>query len=162
MSTGPYNGDMNAYIRGVFQALAGQGQTLAPQNLQRTTVNGLPATYGTARVNSGNSQVDVTVFAYEFSNSQAFHFLAIAPAGRSGVFNPMFQSMRRISQSEANAVVPRVIDVVTVRSGDTVQSLANRMAYENGKIERFRVLNALSSTDGIRAGQKVKLVVRGR
>lgn len=162
MSTASYNGNLETYVRNVFQGLAGQGQTLAPQNLQRTTTNGLPTTYGTARVNNGNSQVDVVVYAYEFSNNQAFHFLTIAPAGRSGVFDPMFQSMRRISQSEAANVVPRVIDVVTVRSGDTVQSLANRMAYDTGKVERFRVLNSISSSDILRAGQKVKVVVRAR
>lgn len=160
LSTGPYNGNLESYVRSVFQALGGQ-QNLAPAALQRTTVNGLPAVYGTARVNSGNGQVDVVVFAYEFSNSQAFHFATISQAGQSDVFTPMFNSMRRISQAEANRVVPRRIDVVTVRSGDTVSELASRMAYDRAREERFRVLNGLGSSDGLQAGQKVKIVVRG-
>lgn len=160
LTTGQYDGNLGNYIRGVFQALGGQ-QALAPSSLQQTTVNGIPAAYGTARVNSGNGQVDVVVFAYEFSNNQAFHFVTISQAGRSGVFTPMFNSMRRISQAEANQVVPRRIDVVTVRSGDTISSLASRMAFDNAKEQRFRVLNGLGSGDALRAGQKVKIVVRG-
>ena len=79
----------------------------------------------------------------------------------SGTFNSMFNSLRRISTSEAAAIIPRKIDVVTVGRGDTVQSLANRMAYDNGKVERFRVLNALGANDTLTPGQKVKIVVRG-
>ncbi|MXO90061.1 M48 family metalloprotease [Pontixanthobacter aquaemixtae] len=162
MSMGPYNGNLDSYVRSVFTALGGEQQQLAPTSVQRTTTNGLPTAFGSARVNNGNSQVDIVVYAYEFSNNQAFHFATISPAGRSSTFDPMFRSMRRISQSEANAIVPRVIDVVTVRRGDTIQSLSNRMAYDTGKVERFRVLNALGTNDQLQAGQKVKLVVRGR
>ncbi len=156
----PYSGNLNNYINSVFAQLSGEGQPqVQPAQIQRTTVNGIPAAYGTARANTGNGSVDVTVFAYEFSNSQAFHFVTITQAGQAGVFNPMYQSMRRISASEAAAVKPRRIDVVTVKSGDTIQGLANRMAYDNGKLERFLVLNSLNQNSVLQPGQKVKLVV---
>lgn len=161
LSTAPYDGNLSNYVHRVFRALGGNRQALAPAALQRTIVNGLPAAYGTARVNSGNGPVDVVVFAYEFPDGQAYHFATLSQAGRSGVFTPMFNSMRRISQAEANRVVPRRIDVVTVRSGDTVSSLANRMAYDTAREQRFRVLNGLGSRDTLRAGQKVKIVMRG-
>jgi len=70
--------------------------------------------------------------------------------------------MRRISAAEAGNVVARRLDVVTVQRGDTVQSLAARMAYDDAKEDRFRVLNALGANDTLAAGQKVKLVVRAR
>ncbi len=161
LTTGPYNGNLESYVTQVFAGIS-QQQRIAPQSLQRTTVNGLPAAYGTARVNSGNGQVDVVVFAYEFSNNQAFHFVAISQAGRSGVFSPMFNSMRRISDSEAAGVIPRVVDVVTVGRNDTVQSLAARMAYTDAQEQRFRVLNGLTSGQTVTQGQKVKIVIRGR
>lgn len=161
MTLAQYGGNLETYVRQQFSALGGENQTLAPSSLQRTTVNGIPAAYGTARVNNGSSQVDVVVFAYEFSNNRAYHFTAITPAGSSNVFSSMFNSMRRVSDSEAGGVIPRRIDVVTVKSGDTIQSLANRMAYDSAKVERFRVLNALGSNDVLRTGQKVKIVVRG-
>jgi len=68
--------------------------------------------------------------------------------------------MRRISASEASAVTPRRVQVVTVKSGDTVASLAARMAYADQKEARFRVLNGLTSGQALQAGQKVKLVIR--
>ena len=134
---------------------------LAPQTLQRTTINGLPAVYGAARVNTGQQNVDVTVMAYEFSNSQAYHFAAITPAGRGSTFNAMFNSMRRLSANEAAQVVPRRIDVVTAGRNDTVQSLAGRMAYGNAQVERFRVLNGLAANAEVVPGEKYKIVVRG-
>lgn len=161
-STAPYNGDIAAYISGVFSRLGGQNAQLRPSGIQRTTVNGIPAAYGTARVNSSQGQVDVVVFAYQFAPDRAYHFLAIAPAGRAGVFTPMFNSLRRISANEAANIVPRKIDVVTVRSGDTVQSLAARMAYSDAQIDRFRVLNGLNAGERVTPGQLVKIVVRGR
>ena len=160
LTLAPYNGNMDTYIRSVFTALGGQQQQLAPSSIQRTTVNGIPAAYGQARVNNGGSQVDVVVFAYEFARNQAYHFTAITQANGAGVFTPMFNSMRRISASEAAQVVPRRIQVVTVRSGDTVASLARRMAYTNAQETRFRVLNGLASGDTLRAGQKVKIVIK--
>ena len=159
-SSAAYNGNLDSYIRSIFNSLGGQNQTQIPiSQIERTTVNGIPAAYGTARVNSGNSQIDVVVFAYEFSNGQAYHFTTISPAGQSGTFDPMFRSVRRISTSEAAAIKPRRIDIVTVRSGDTVRSLAGRMAYGDYQLERFLVLNGLTANASLSAGQKVKIVV---
>jgi predicted Zn-dependent protease len=157
-STAPYSGDMNAYIASVFRAVAGN-TAISPGTIQRTTVNGIPAYYSTARVNSQSGQVDVTVFAYEFSRSQAFHFVTLTQAGRGSVFNSMFNSVRRLSTAEAAAIRPRRVDVVTVSRGDTVASLARRMAYSNYQTERFQVLNRLNASSRVTPGQKVKIVV---
>jgi predicted Zn-dependent protease len=157
-STGPYDGDMNTYVSAVFKGVAGNA-SISPSSLQRTTVNGIPAYYSTARVNSQSGQVDVTVFAYEFSRGQAFHFVTLTKAGGSGVFNTMFNSVRRLTASDAAAIKPRRVDVVTVGRGDTVASLARRMAYSNYQAERFQVLNRLTATSRLTPGQKVKLVV---
>ncbi|MEL7217302.1 MAG: M48 family metalloprotease, partial [Pseudomonadota bacterium] len=145
LTLAPYAGDLDSYVRQQFTALGGENSTLAPSSIQRTTVNGISAAYGSARVNNNGNQVDVIVFAYEFANDRAYHFTAITPAGGGNTFSSMFRSMRRISTTEANAVVPRRIDVVTVRRGDTVSGLARRMAYTDSQVARFRVLNGLSS-----------------
>jgi predicted Zn-dependent protease len=161
LTTAAYNGNLETYVRQAFQALGGQQTQLAPQNLQQTTINGIPALIGTARVNNGQGNVDVVVVAYEFARNQAYHFAALAPAGGAGVFNPMFNSLRRISAAEAQQVIPRAIDVITAGRNDTVQTLANRMAYSNAQVERFRVLNGLAANAQVVAGQKYKIVVRG-
>ena len=155
-----YNGDLDSYIRSIFARLGSQNQAQIPiSEINRTTVNGIPAAYGSARVTSGSGQVDVMVFAYEFSNGQAYHFTTISPAGQSGAFDSMFRSMRRISASEAAAIKPRRIAIVTARSGDTVRSLAGRMAYADYQLERFLVLNGLTANSTLSTGQKVKIVV---
>jgi predicted Zn-dependent protease len=105
-----------------------------------------------------SGMLDVVVFAYEFSKTEAFHFMTISAAGGSKQFDPLFASMRRISDSEAAAVKPRKLQVVTVKSGDTVQLLAGRMAYSDAPLERFLVLNGLNAQSTITAGQKVKIV----
>ncbi|SMC31280.1 M48 family metalloprotease [Novosphingobium sp. B1] len=157
-STATYNGSLENYVRTVFAGLSSQ-QQLAPSTIERTTVNGIPAAYGAARVNSGNGQVDVVVFAYEFGPNQAYHFATISQAGQASQFDSMFRSIRRLSATEASAVKPRRLSVVTVKSGDTLQSLSARMAYTDRPLERFLVLNGLSSTSRLTPGQKIKLVV---
>lgn len=156
---GQFNGDLDAYVRAAFAALAESGQpAIDPGTIQRTTVNGLPAAYATARVASNNSQVDVTVFAYKFSETQAYHFLTVVQAGGGAVFNGMYGSMRRINDTEAAAVKPRKLVVVTAKKGDTVNSLATRMAYTDAPLDRFLVLNGLTASSALAVGQKVKLV----
>jgi predicted Zn-dependent protease len=70
----------------------------------------------------------------------------------------MYQSIVRLSATEAAAIRPRKVDVVTVKSGDTISSLSSRMAYTAYQQDRFVVLNRLRSTDNLRAGQKVKII----
>ncbi len=162
LTLAPYSGNLENYVANVFGKIGGENNQIRPTSVQRTTVNGLPAAYGTARVNTGQGEVDVIVFAYEFANDRAYHFQAITQAGKGNTLTAMFNSMRRISASEAANVVPRVLDVVTVRSGDTVRTLASKMAYDNGQEARFRVLNSLGSNENVVPGKKVKIVVRGR
>jgi predicted Zn-dependent protease len=157
-TTAAYNGDMNAYIAAAFKAVAGNA-SLSPSSVQRTTVNGIPAYYSVARANTQSGQVDVTVFAYEFSRSSAFHFVTLTKAGGAGVFNSMLGSVRRLNASEAAAIRPRRVDVVTVGRGDTVATLARRMAYSDYQTERFQVLNRLTASSRLTPGQKVKIVV---
>ena len=51
--------------------------------------------------------------------------------------------------------------MVTVRPGDTAQSLASRMAYRSFQLDRFLSLNNLAANTRLVPGQKVKLVVYG-
>ena len=160
-STGAYSGDLNAYIRQAFQAVVGQNQQGAVLGeIQRTTINGIPAAYASSRVTTrqGQGQIELTIFAYAFAPDRAYHFAAVAQAGQTQVFDPMFASVRRLSASEAAAIRPRRLNVVTVRRGDTIASLSARMAYQAFQQERFLVLNALNATSTLIPGQRVKIV----
>lgn len=153
-----YNGDMNAYIAAIFKAVGGANNTINYGNISRTNVNGIPAAIASATSNGQSGPVVVTVFAYEFAPNTAYHFLTFTP-GSSNPFGSMFDSVRRLSTSEAAAIKPRRISVVTVKSKDTIASLSERMAYRDLQIERFLTLNALSPNATLAPGQKVKLVV---
>jgi predicted Zn-dependent protease len=162
-STARFNGNLGTYIGQVFQSIAGSqsGQMQIPQP-QSTSVNGIPAAYTTARAQTQQGMVDVTVFAYQWDQNTAYHFVTLTRGGSGvGPFGSMFGSLRRLSTNEAAAIRPRVMNIVTVRAGDTVQSLAGRMAYRDLQLERFLTLNGLEANSRLVPGQKVKLVVYG-
>jgi predicted Zn-dependent protease len=161
-STGRFNGDFGGYISQVLYGLT-QGRTqLALSPIERTTINGLPAAFVTGRAQTSSGYVDVSVMAYQFDANTAYHFVMLTPGGQGmRPFASMLDSLRRISPSEAAAIRPRVIDVVTVKRGDTVASLAARMAYRDFRVERFVSLNGLTTNSPLAPGQKVKLVVYG-
>jgi predicted Zn-dependent protease len=86
----------------------------------------------------------------------------LTPAGYGiSPFATMIGSLRRITPAEAAGIRPRIIHVVTVAPGDTIQSLAGRMAYRDFKLDRFLTLNGLSANSRLLPGQRVKVVVYG-
>jgi len=160
---GRFTGTMDQYIGKVLQELTGGRTQLALSPMQWTTVNGIPAAYVIGRANTSSGAIDVSVFAYQWDADTIYHFVALTRAGQGlAPFAPMVNSLRRISPAEAAAIRPRIIDVVTVARGDTVQSLANRMAYRDYRVDRFLALNGLAANSPLVPGQKVKLVIYGR
>jgi predicted Zn-dependent protease len=157
----PYTGDLDALVGSVFKALAGQNATLDYGSVKKTTINGLPVGYATASANTQSGAMNVTVYGYEFSKTQAFVIYSITPTSAATPFTSLFQSVRRISDAEAAAVKPRRLDIVTVKKGDTIDSLSARMAYTTFRTERFITLNALKAGQALPVGRKVKLVVYG-
>jgi predicted Zn-dependent protease len=157
-TTQAYNGDRRAYVDAAFKAVVGERQTLNYREIQTTTVNGIPAFYTSADVQTQQSgTVRLTVFAYEWGASQAFHFVTISPVN-SSPFASMFESMARLSDRQAAEIKPRKIRVVTVGRSDSVASLAGRMAYKNYQTERFLALNGLGSSANLTPGQRVKII----
>jgi predicted Zn-dependent protease len=162
-SGGRYNGSIDNYIYQVIQRLTGGRAQIALGPVQRTRVNGIPASYVTGRANTSSGAVDVSVFAYQWDANTIYHFVTLTRAGQGlAPFGTMVDSLRRISSAEAAAIRPRVIDVVTVARGDTIQSLASRMAYRDFQLDRFLALNGLAANSPLVPGQKVKVVVYGR
>ena len=159
---GRYTGSLDQYIYQVVSSLTG-GQRQVPMAPPRQTmINGIPAVYSVGRANTSSGALDVSVMAYRWSQDTVYHFVMLTRAGQGiGQFTPMVNSLRRISQQESAALRPRIIDVVTVQRGDTVQSLSRQMAYRNFQVERFLTLNGLQSNAALVPGSKVKLVVYG-
>jgi predicted Zn-dependent protease len=157
---GPPNLDQ-AIVYAFQQVTRGEYQIAIPQP-QRVTINGMPAAITTARVNTDSGPIDLSVAAYQWDPQRVYYFVMLTPGGYgTSPFVPMINSLRRITPLEAAAIRPRVIHIETVRPGDTVQSLASRMAYRNFKLERFLSLNGLAPNSPLVPGRKVKLVVYG-
>lgn len=129
---------------------------------QRLVINGMQAAATTARVETYSGLIDASVVAYQWDSQRVYYFAMLTPGGYGvGPFVPMVNSLRRITAAEAASIRPRVIHVVTVRPGDTVQSLSSRMAYRDFKVERFLSINDLAASSALVPGQKVKLIVYG-
>jgi predicted Zn-dependent protease len=122
----------------------------------------MPAAVTTARVNTSSGLIDASVAAYQWDPRRIYYFVMLTPGGYGiAPFASMINSLRRITPAEAAAIRPRIIHVETVKPGDTVQSLAGRMAYRDFELERFLSLNGLATNRPLTPGQKVKLVVYG-
>ena len=161
-SGGRFSGNIDNYIYQVIQQLTEGRVQLQMGPIQRTTVNGIPASYVVARANTSSGAMDVGVFAYQWNANTAYHFVTLTRGGQGlAPFASMVDSLRRITPAEAAAIRPKVIDVVTVRRGDTMQSLAARMAYRDYQLDRLMALNGLEANAPLVPGQKVKLVVYG-
>jgi predicted Zn-dependent protease len=161
-SGGGFRGPLEEYVMRVFQELTRGRMQMAVPPPQRLMIGGMPAALTTSRLNTSSGVIDVSVVAYQWDPQRVYHFVMMTRGGTGvGPFAPMINSLRRITPAEAAAIRPRVIDVVTVRAGDTVQSLAGRMAYRDFRLERFLALNGLAANSRLAPGQKVKLVVYG-
>lgn len=126
----------------------------------RTTINDLDAVILPARAATRSGPVEVVVAAYATGGGQAYHFATIAPAGQGGVFDPMYESFRRLSDREVASVGPMRISIATVRRGDTSESLAAKMAGGD-RLERFLMLNGLDRGEPLAPGRRVKVVTGG-
>lgn len=161
-----------AYIQQVWQALTeGQAGNIPASGSGK--INGMETATASTRLNTGNSVLDVSIVAYQWSPNQAYHFVLVSPAyasTQSGAqtaaqaarsLQSTLQSFRKLSDAEAAKYKERRIKVVTVAKGQTAQQLADRMAYDDHKLDRFLMLNGFTSAEQVKAGEKVKLIVYG-
>jgi len=159
---GAFNGTLDNAILLAFRQLT-RGQVNFPVPVpQHITINGMPAAVTTAQVNTDSGLIDASVAAYQWDPQRIYYFVMLTPGGYGvAPFAPMINSLRKITPAEVAAIRPRVIHIETVRPGDSVQSLASRMAYRDFKLERFLSLNGLAANGALAPGRKVKLVVYG-
>lgn len=125
-------------------------------SVQQTTINGNEA--ATAKAQADNWKFDVTVIR---AGGQVYRLLTAAPVASmalDSVARSVGESFRVLSSREKASLKPLHIRVVTVGRGDSVASLAGRMAGVDRQQELFRVLNALGPTDTVAPGDKVKIV----
>jgi predicted Zn-dependent protease len=124
---------------------------------EEITISGFPAATSTARGDQWQFRVYVMrvgteVYRFIFAARQR-----TVEADRN--FREAVNSFRRLTLAEVQAARPLRIKVITVQPGDTVESLANRMASIDRPVERFRILNGLDVKGNVKVRDRVKIVI---
>ncbi len=145
--------DLTTYSARVWEAAGAR----APEP-RLTKINNIDAAISQTRVNGRSGPVDATLAVYRWGPDSYYHLLMIAPAGAAASFEPLVTSVRRLSPAEAAAIRTRRVSVVTVKPGDSIATLAARMAYDDDRVARFTVLNGLTTTSRLAVGDRVKLI----
>lgn len=121
-------------------------------------INQMDTLQSSARAYVGGRATDLGITAYRFSPDTVYLFTTSAPAGSGSQFEPLLTSMRKLTPTEAKtASAGKHIDVVTVRPGETADTLAGRMAPPYNRRESLLALNGV---DSVRPGEQVKLIVQ--
>ena len=76
-------------------------------------------------------------------------------------FRSPIQSFRQMSQDEANAVEPNLIDLYTAREGDTWQSIAQRAGKGLVSASTLAIMNDHAIDEQPKPGTRLKIVVAG-
>ncbi|MDF2764812.1 MAG: putative Zn-dependent protease [Rhodospirillales bacterium] len=133
------------------------------EEVERIDVNGMDGATGVTQGAVNGQKADLRVVLIRYDEDTVYQFIFATPPGQdrySRAFRETTYSFRKLSRSEASGFEPQRVEIVTVRSGDTVESLARRMKGEDKLAEeRFRLLNGLDENDRLRPGQKVKIVI---
>lgn len=126
-------------------------------SIEQVTINGFPAATATASGESWSFRLYVVRFG---SDVYRFIFAARSKSAQTDrAFRDSVMSFRRMSLKESSEIHPLHLKIVTVGPHDTQDKLARRMAVSDNKLNAFRVINGLSASDKLKAGDKVKIVV---
>lgn len=147
------------------EALARWAGRAAAGRAEALSLNGLPAATVPVRLDSRSGPVrGQAVVAAAPAAGTVVRFLFIAPPGQFGRFDEAFRRMtysfRHLSPAEASAVQPLRLIVTRVEAADTIRDLSARMPYGAFNDDWFRLLNDLAVTDGLQAGELVKIVTQ--
>lgn len=153
----PSDGPVSYYVTNVW----GRGTRLG--GLETIYIDGLESATATARVSTNDGPRDARLLAIRKNLQTIFRFAFLTKAGQAERWSKPFRrtshSFRLLSESEASAIRPLRIRTLQVRRGDTVASLARRMAGEDGfSVDRFLVINGLTKGARLRPGQIVKII----
>jgi predicted Zn-dependent protease len=133
--------------------------------IEAIQVNGMEAATGATRAATRDGgTVDVRLVAIRAEPGRIYRFAFLTPPGLTAALAAELQrttySFHRLTAEDAARLRPLSLRVVTVRRGDTVESLARRMPFADAPVERFLVLNGGAGNGPLTPGQKVKVIVQ--
>jgi len=139
---------------------------LDKSTVQSITLNGLPAAKAVAQ---NDKWLFEAVVLMDAAHGRAYRFLTAAPktgqdnkssGDPAAIALAAVNSFRLLSAQEKTAVKPLRIRIAVVKPGDTVESLANAMQFNDRSLELFRIINGLAANQQVHSGDKVKLIMQ--
>lgn len=153
----PQSLDPLAYMNQVW--LQGKPAT----GVEALDINGKAAATATLAGTVQGQPVTIRLIALQWTLGTVFRFqMAIPNNVNSALVEDLKRttySLRTMTAQEKQSIQPLKIKVVTAGVGDSVASLASRMAVERNREEHFRVLNGLRGGEGLLPGQLYKIIV---
>jgi predicted Zn-dependent protease len=139
------------------------GQQLRLGRPEALDINGMEGATAAARLQlRQGGTADVRLVAVRFDARTIYRFLFVAPAQVSAnlaePFRRVTYSFRKLTEREAATSRPLRVRVVTAGPGDTAESLARRMPFEDFQLRRFQVMNGLEANERVRAGERYKII----
>lgn len=135
---------------------------LSLRSVETFKIQDLDAATGVARVSSKQGPVDLRLVAVRTAPDRIYRFMFFSTPAVTARFDAAFKqtaySFHTLSEEQAAAVKPLRIKVVTVGDGDTVQSLAEAMPFEDHSAEMLQLLNGLNANAALAAGTQIKTV----
>lgn len=131
-------------------------ENIDQRSVEAVTINGFPAATATAKGDPWAFRLYVVRFG-----SDVYRFIFAAKNTTAEIdrsFKEAIHTFRRMSLKEIRQTRPLRIKIVTVKAGDTIESLARRMALHN-PVDRFRVINGIEPGQALKPGEPVKIVV---
>lgn len=153
-------------IEYISQTWKGLTKSASLQGLQDFDLNGMKAVTGWSNMKVNKQDAQVRIVSIRHSPDQAYYFIMVTPldkvTSQKDALQRMTYSFKKLSAAQARKVRGKIIRVVSVKPGDTAQSLSKKMAFSSHQLQRFLVLNGLNSPQSLRAGQRVKLITYAR
>ncbi len=147
--------------RGDGSQLARHLASTGVQGVEELTIDRLPAATGTGRVRTNDGQaLDVRRVLIR-GDGAVWRFTFVTPPNLTAQYNDAFRrttfSFDQLTPQEAASQRPFRVRLVRVGASDTQETLAQRMATDDG-LRRFQVLNGLRTGDRVPVGQMVKVI----
>lgn len=131
-------------------------------NAEAIKVNGMPAATASGRLQMKSGNAEVRFVAVGFPTDDILRFVIIAPVGGLSKIEPALirsiNTLRHLSEAEAQQVKPVRLKVVKVGSGDTVENFAGKTPLGRYAAEQLRVMNALQGNEQPKPGERFKTV----
>ncbi len=132
-------------------------------NPESITIGGFPAATDSFPGTLNSRPVNVRIIAIQWAADKMVRFQIAIPqnAGAGTVENlkSASYSFRRMTDGEKNSIRPQRLQVVTARTGDTTETMAQRMQVDKAPLDVFRALNKLNPGQPLVAGNRYKIVV---